>query len=29
MFDDVAVKDIGPQSRHATDDAMRPAATQP
>jgi hypothetical protein len=29
MFDDVDLKDIGPQSRHATDDAMRPAATQP
>jgi len=29
MFDDVVVKEIGPQTRHASDDAMRPAATQP
>jgi len=29
MFDDVVVKDIGPQTLHATDDAMRPATTQP
>jgi hypothetical protein len=29
MFDDVVVKEIGPQTRHASDDAMRPPATQP
>jgi hypothetical protein len=29
MFDDVIVKAVGDQTRHATDDALRPAATQP
>jgi len=29
MFDDVIVKAVGEQTRHATDDALRPASTQP
>jgi hypothetical protein len=29
MFDDVIVKAVGEQTRHATDDALRAAATQP
>jgi len=29
MFDDVAVKAVGEQTRKATDDALRPRTTQP
>jgi hypothetical protein len=29
MFDDVGVKDVGPQTLHASNDAMHPPATQP
>lgn len=29
MFDDVIIKAVGEQTRHATDDALRPAGTQP